>query len=130
MEQRTFPKCSHALLSRTSNEVQTKLSVACNDGFGADHLRQTKLPYVPKSCRTLATPQCNKISLQTATDGSLMSCPAYESHAMIDSHGKHPANVVMSDGTKCPPPVFTNTQKLNLIKAWRQIHLYIDEVNN
>ena len=129
-EQRTFPKSCHALLSRTSNEVQVKLSVACNDGSGADHLRQTELPFSrSNSPKSLTNLQCDKERLQTITEGTIISSGTHNSQSMNGTNGKCPANFVMSDNSKCPPPVFTKTQKLHVIQAWQQIHLHIEEVN-
>ena len=151
-EYRTFPKCRYALLACTSHQVQAERVVTCNDGSGADHLRQRELVCgtncgmadkegflgITEESQGYLRVQRNdrrqkssdsRVSIESRSSVFWQKLGTNDSNSFGSFNDQNlGVNVVLSDGQKCPPPMFTKNQKVTVIKAWKQIRLHIEQV--
>ena len=141
--ERTFPKSRYALLSCTSNEVQAKCLVSCNDGSGADHLRQRELidfgnvmfiPGKPKNDilkTSYSNSNCSEPLRETNDEsiGYRHISDADVRKSRCHLNGVLRKNVILSENNKCPPPIFTRNQKKLVVQAWKHVHTQIQEVH-
>ena len=122
--------------------MQAKCLVSCNDGSGADHLRQRELIDFGNVMFIPSKPE-NDI-LKTSSSNSYCSEPLRESNDesigyrhMSDAdvrksrchlNGVLRKNVILSENNKCPPPIFTRNQRKLVVQAWKHVHTHIQEV--
>ena len=110
--------------------------VSCNDGAGADHLRQRELIYFYESSHTTDETYVSPRTCPAMVDAPLCNDPsASEKHnddtaSLSGYNGNHGASVVLSQANKAPPPTFTKDQKRLVIQAWKHIQAKIEEVRN
>ena len=122
--------------------MQAKCLVSCNDGSGADHLRQRELIDFGNVLQISGKPEGD--ILKTSSSNSYCSEPSRESNYetngcrhMSDAdvrksrchlNGVLRENVILSENNKCPPPIFTRNQKKLVVQAWKHVHAHIQEV--
>ena len=122
--------------------MQAKCLVSCNDGSGADHLRQRELIDFGNVMFIPGKPE-NDI-LKTSSSNSYSSDPPRESNDETNGcrhmseadvrksrchlNGVLRKNVILSENNKCPPPIFTRNQKKLVVQAWKHVHAHIEEV--
>ena len=122
--------------------MQAKCLVSCNDGSGADHLRQRELIDFGNVLQISGKPEGD--ILKTSSSNSYCSEPSRESNYetngcrhMSDAdvrksrchlNGVLRKNVILSENNKCPPPIFTRNQRKLVVQAWKHVHTHIQEV--
>ena len=116
--------------------MQAKCLTSCNDGAGADHLRQRELIYfyershyneeksvIHKTCPSMVeSTDFSSPSLARKNRDDLASLSGY--------NGNSGAHVVLCNANKDPAPTFTRSQKSLVIEAWKHVRIKLEEVGN